>query len=143
MKIKLARSYGLNNPDQIKITYEDKEGAIEARVRSLDSRGKTTELELPGYSPIMSTKNRNIEEIKRLLPGSRNRYSKLPLSDWEYFFKIQELDQYLDYHVRAQNYTTDTYNNVFLNYVEDLSERMDEFEQKINYNRIQENDEGR
>lgn len=119
MKIKLSDAHGIPNPDEIKLTYEEKIGAYEIRVRH---NGR--DLELPAYGIKKSSTTEPITKIEGLLQGSR--YSSLKMDKWATFFKIRETEAYAGKSCATKGYTQEEYNEFLIECIGDINNNMDE-----------------
>ena len=119
MKIQLSEIYGIKNPGEILLTYEEPIGAYEARVRH---NGK--DLEVPGFGVMMTSPLQPISRMDKIFTGSRP--SRLPLSTWSDFFKIKSLEGFTNYGINSGQYTYDTYNGAVLDSVGIITEQVEE-----------------
>ena len=133
MKIQLARQYNISNPETIKLTYETKIGAFEARVRENDRQ-----LENPGFG--YQELPGNIKQV-RLVQGTR--YSKLGAQPWFDFLSLSELEHFSDYGVRSGKYTIDEYNGVLLTHLKTLSKNIEKLSKDSQLTLTYEDDEER
>lgn len=117
MKLQLSEKYGISDFEKIRLNYEDKGLAYEARVRY---DGK--DLEVPAYLYHKSSDREGISIIKKVTEGSRK--SKVALDEWEDFFKVNELENYTNLTPYSGRFTLEEYNNELLNHAQVLSEKM-------------------
>lgn len=110
MKLKLASVYGIK-ADDISLTYENKPGCYEIRVRHGEQ-----DLECPAF--LINNSNNSIYTVDKLNYGTR--FSRVDKSHWETFFAIQEFEAYDDYAVNIGRYTTQEYINQLLEYLIDM-----------------------